>query len=609
MDIQQEMKELLALQKVQPGNRPLLMGDKDTDIFQSILGDLKDAVVGKIKKKATGWIMNLVGLGPGPEPKDEVKEALEKQYQELKVIESKIDALSTALSSAVDVIKAEIDGAKYFTAVQSLNTHAANIDAAFDRLTMASKIEAGKGDKSELDEMVKYIQNNIPNAFLAIKNALSVTGSGAENMTSLGTRVAFKASKSMDEYASIIHTQFMYYYGLQVKALMLIIEAYHYKDATDPRASTYYNTYVAYMNEEVKIYMKYAPKTVLQNTLQLDSDVMDILPKGDRVYVQTGMNSNNPQFITINQATAQKVNTFTPTDVRINWIMAEKDGFAYTASMANSDDARWDIIKMSLGDAPAEVGRLSWGPPGSGFMRAAFMLGFDIDGDYLYAMFMALGVPGFTTKVVNLKTFTFESDLTLTDQLQGVGSGSGNGIKIKNEKLYTTAWFSSESYSTLKVIDVKTRAILKSLSVEPKNANGIKSPIVLKDSLLYFTCGDQQLRIYDISTETPTKILQQHIAIYMQNIIVDGNLIYITSDSNMQDTRGEVNVIYVGPGWALSQKPMKVGNGTSALRMDKTRLYAGAGGGEQTLYIMGYISDPNTLLIAVPPVLAGALPE
>lgn len=609
MDIQKEFEGLLALQKAQPGNRPLLMGDKDTDIFQSILGDLKDAVVGKIKKKATGWIMSLVGLGPGPEPKDEVKEALDRQYKELKVIESKIDALSTALSNAVDVIKAEIDGAKYFTAVQALNTHAANIDAAFERLTMQSKVEAGKGDKAELDEMVKIIQNTIPNAFLAIKNNLTVIGSGAENMTSLGTRVAFKASKSMDEYAAIIHTQFMYYYGLQVKALMLIIEAYHYKNATDTRAAEYYNTYVGHMNEEVKLYMKFAPKTVLQNTLQLDSDVTDVLPKGDRLYIQAGMQKDASKFITLNPNTVQKINEFSPADVRINFTMAEKDGFAYTASMAKSDDARWDIIKIKLGDAPAEVGRLSWGPPGSGFMRAAFMLGFDIDGDYLYAMFMALGVPGFTTKVVNLKTFTFESDLTLTDPLQGVGSGSGNGIRIKNNKMYTTAWFSSESYSTLKIIDVKTWAILKSINIEPKSGNGIKAPVVIKDNLLYCTCGDTQLRIFDISTDTPTKLLQQHINIYMQNIIVDGNLIYITSDSNMQDTRGQVNVIYVGPNWALSQKAMTVGNGTSALRMDKTRLYAGAGGGETALYIMGYIADPNTLLIPVSPVLAGTLPE
>lgn len=608
MDIKQEMEALLALQRPQPGNRPLLMGDKDTDIFQSILNDLKDTVISKVKKKATGWIMNLVGLGPGPEPKDEVKEALEKQYQELKVIEGKIDALSAALNTAVEAIKAEIDGAKYYTAVQGLNTSAANIDAAFERLKMAAQLEVGTGKKSELDELAAYIRNNIPNAFIAIKNNLLGTASGGENMTSLGTRVAFKASKSVNEYAAMAHTQFMYYYGLQLKALMLIIEAYHYNESSD-MASKYYNSYVGYMNDEVKIYMGYAPKTVLQNTLQLDSDVTDVLPKGDRLYIQAGMQKAAPKFITLNPDNAQKINEFTPADVRINFTMAEKDGFAYTASMAKSDDARWDIIKIKLGDAPAEVGRLSWGPPGSGFMRAAFMLGFDIDGDYLYAMFMALGVPGFTTKVVNLKTFTFESDLTLTDPLQGVGSGSGNGIRIKNNKMYTTAWFSSESYSTLKIIDVKTRAILKSINIEPKSGNGIKAPVVIKDNLLYCTCGDTQLRIFDISTDTPTKLLQQHINIYMQNIIVDGNLIYITSDSNMQDTRGQVNVIYVGPNWALSQKAMTVGNGTSALRMDKTRLYAGAGGGETALYIMSYISDPNTLLIPVPPAFAGALPE
>nr|WP_067056675.1 hypothetical protein [Mucilaginibacter sp. L294] len=606
MDIQKEFEGMLALQKAQPEKRPLLMGDKDTDIFQSILGDLKDAVVGKIKKKATGWIMNLVGLGPGPEPKDEVKEALEKQYKELKVIESKIDALSTALSAAVDVIKAEIDGAKYFTAVQALNTHAANIDAAFDRLTMAAKIEPGKADKSELDEMVKIIQNTIPNAFLAIKNNLTVIGSGAENMTSLGTRVAFKASKSLDEYAAIIHTQFMYYYGLQVKALMLIIEAYHYKDATDPRASEYFNSYVAYMNEEVKLYMKYAPKTVLQNTLQLDSDVMDILPKGDRVYVQAGMQSE-PKFLTINPATAQKINEFKPGDVRLNWIMAEKDGFAYTASMAKSDESRWDFIKIRLDDAPSEVGRLSWGPPGTGYFRMGMLVGYDIDGDYLYAMFMALGTPGFTTKVINLKTFTFESDITLAIGMQGIGSMVGNGIKVKNGKIYTTAWLNDEGKFSLKVIDIATKTIVKSVSTEPVSGNGAKSPMFMKDNLLYFCCGDTQVRIFDASTDVPTKVLQQYYPFYMQNIIVDGNLIYITTDTNMRDTRGVLVVLYIGPNWSLSQLSKQIGNGTSALRMDKTRLYAGAGGGEKTLYIMGYISDPNTLLIPVTPAVAGAL--
>ena len=607
MDIQKEMEGLLALQKAQPGARPLLMGDKDTDIFQSILGDLKDTIVGKIKKKATGWIMNLVGLGPGPEPKDEVKEALEKQYQELKVIESKIDALGVALNTAVEVIKAEIDGAKYFTAVQSLNTSAANIDAAFERLKMAAQLEAGTGKKSELDELASYIRNNIPNAFIAIKNNLLGTSSGGENMTSLGTRVAFKASKSINEYAAMAHTQFMYYYGLQLKALMLIIEAYHYNDSSD-MASKYYNGYVGQMNEEVKIYIGYAPKTVLQNTLQLDSDVMDIVPKGDRVYVLAGM-QGTPKFITINPATAQNLNEFKPGDVRLNWSMLEKDGFAYTTSMAKSDDARWDFIKIRLGDTPAEVGRLSWGPPGSGFMRMGFIVGYDIDGDYLYAMFKAFGVPGFTTKVINLKTFTFESDFTRADGMQSMGSIRGNGIKVNNGTLYTTAWYDSESHHTLKAFDIKTNTIVQSVNVEPVSGSGIKSPIVLKDKLLYFAAGDTQLRVFDISTGVPTKVAQQYFNFYMQNMIVEGNLIYITTDTNMQDTRGDLVVLYVGPNWSFTQKSVRVGNGTSSLRMDKTRLYAGAGGGEKTLYIMGYISDPNTLLVPVPPTLAGALPE
>ncbi|MFA6246015.1 MAG: hypothetical protein WC615_03680 [Mucilaginibacter sp.] len=608
MDIKQEMEALLALQKAQPGNRPLLMGDKDTDIFQSVLNDLKDAVISKVKAKATGWIMNLVGLGPGPEPKDEVKEALEKQYQELKVIESKIDALSAALNTAVEVVKTEIDGAKYFTAVQALNPSAANIDAAFERLKMASQLEAGAGKKSELDELASYIRNNIPNAFIAIKNNLLGTSSGGENMTSLGTRVAFKAAKSLNEYAAMAHTQFMYYYGLQLKALMLIIEAYHYNDSSG-MASQYYNSYVGQMNDEVKIYINYAPKITLQNSLQLDSDVADILPKGDRVYVQAGRETENTKFITINPKTAQKINEFSPDNVRLNSVMAEKDGFTYTASLAKDDSARWDFIKIRLGDAPSEVGRLSWGPPGSGYFRMGILLGYDIDGDYLYAMFMALGVPGFTIKVINLNTFAFESDIVFTNELQGIGSSVGNGIKVKNGKIYTTGTFNNEKGFTVKVIDISTKTFVQSVSAAPTSGNGTKSPLVIKDNLMYFVCGDTQLRIFDISTDTPTKLYQQYYTFYMKNIIVDGNLIYITTDSNMRDTRGVLVVFYIGPNLALSQLSMQIGNGTSALRIDKNYLYAGAGGGEKTLYIMSYLANPNALIIPVTPSLAGSLPE
>jgi len=608
MDIKQEMEALLALQKAQPGDRPLLMGDKDTDIFQSVLNDLKDAVISKVKAKATGWIMNLVGLGPGPEPKDEVKEALEKQYQELKVIESKIDALSAALNTAVEVIKTEIDGAKYFTAVQALNPSAANIDAAFERLKMASQLEAGAGKKSELDELASYIRNNIPNAFIAIKNNLLGTSSGGENMTSLGTRVAFKAAKSLNEYAAMAHTQFMYYYGLQLKALMLIIEAYHYNDSSG-MASQYYNSYVGQMNDEVKIYINYAPKITLQNSLQLDSDVADILPKGDRVYVQAGKETENTKFITINPKTAQKINEFAPDNVRLNWVMSEKDGFAYTTSLAKDDSARWDFIKIRLSDAPSEVGRLSWGPPGSGYFRMGILLGYDIDGDYLYAMFMALGVPGFTIKVINLNTFAFESDIVFTNELQGIGSTVGNGVKVKNGKIYTTGTFNNEKGFTVKVIDISTKTIVQSVSAAPTSGNGTKSPLVIKDNLMYFVCGDTQLRIFDISTDTPTKLYQQYYTFYMKNIIVDGNLIYITTDSNMRDTRGVLVVFYIGPNLALSQLSMQIGNGTSALRIDKNYLYAGAGGGEKTLYIMSYLANPNALLIPVTPALAGSLPE
>jgi hypothetical protein len=607
MNIEKEMEALFELQKEQPKQRTLLAGDKDTDIFQSILGDLKDAVISKVKKKATGWIMNLVGLGPGPEPKNEVKEALEKQYQELKVIEGKIDALSSKLNEAIEVFKTEIDGAKYYTATQVLNPAAANIDAAFERLQIYARLEPGAGSKLEMDELAATIRATIPNAFITIKNNLLGTPSGGENMTSLGTRVAFKAAKSVDEYAEMIHMQFMYYYGLQLKALMLIIEAYHY-NGTPAVAQNYYNTYVGNMNDEVKVYVNFVPKTSLQNKLELDTDVIDILPQGDNVYLQCGMQVTNPKFITIRAKDAQKINELIIPDVRLNWTLAEKDGFAYTASMSQSDSSRWDINKIALGNTPNVVGRLSYSPPGSGWFKAAFLMGYDIDGDYLYAMFNAMGVEGFTIKVINLKTFAFEADLYFPDPLQSAGSPRGNGLRVKNGKLYIMAWFSSDKFTSLKVVDIKTQKVTDTVKADPQSANGAMAPITIKDNLLYCTAYDTQLRIYDLNQSPPALTLLSNINIFMQNIIVDGNLIYINSHSNMQDTRGDLMVVYWAPKSGASQKTMKVGNGITALSMDKTHLYGGAGGGEKTLYILGYAHNPNNLIIPVDPVLAGSLP-
>lgn len=595
------MRFAVELYKGSEGNQRLLSkGDKDTDIFQSIVGDLKEAIVGKIKEKATGWIMSLVGLGPGPDPMDEIKSQLEKQFKELQVIEGKIDALFVALSEAVEILKGEIDGAKYFTAFQTLNLSASNIDAAYERLQFYAKAEPGKGSKREMDELAATIRNTIPNAFIAIKNNLLGAAASGENLTSLGTRIAFKATKTMAEYAEIIHTQFMYYYGLQVKALMLIIEAYHY-DSNPDVARQYFNTYVGQMNEEILIYLKYAPKCTLQNTLPLQGDVTAIIAKGDKVFAQTGMENPEPKLFTINKSNLQILNEMQVPGARMNWTMVEKDGMGYMLSMGPEDAGVWFINKVALDNPPRILGTLSYDPPGSPPFKLAFVTGIDIEGDYLYILFLVFGQPGFTIKVVDLKTFTFADDIRITDELQSIGSIRGNGMKVRNGKIYTTAWFGNEGYSSLKAIDIKTKKIVQTLNTEPVSSSQGMAPMTAKGDLLYFTNSDTQLRIVNVADSKMELQLQKHVAGLMQNIIVDGYLIYIVTYSGTRDSRGDLIVVYNSPKSDFLQKTMKVGNGICALTMDYTHLYGGAGGGEKTLYFLTYAHDLTGNIIPVGP--------
>ena len=610
MQANREMERFLSLDKASKTTiNPVTAGNDDKSIFQSILGDLKDAIAGKIKEKATGWIMNLVGLGPGPDPLDEIKDQLKKQYEELKVIESKIDALGVALDEAVEIIKAEIDGDKYYTAVQVLNLSASNITAAFERLQFSAALAPGPDHKKSMDEQALYIRTNIPNAFIAIKNSLTGTGSGGENIISLWTRIAFKASKTLPEYAEMIHTQFMYYYGLQMKAVMLIVEAYHL-DSNTGMAKQYFNSYVGQMNDEINMYLKYAPKCTVQNTLPLASNPSGIVSKGNRFYVQTGIDNASPcSLITINNTTAQILSTLEIPDTRYQWRILEKNGMAYLASMARSDSSRWDFTKVSLGDAPQVVGRLSYDPPGSGYFKLGFVTGFDIDGDYLYVMFLNFSAPGFLIKVIDLRTFTYANDkeINFTEQIQGAGSVIGNGLKVKNGKIYINAWFSSDSFASIKVIDANTKAIIQTLKVEPTSGNAGMAPLVIKDDWLYCSANDTQLRVIDLSKTPIATILQTHVNANMQEMLTDGYLVYFTS-CGFQDFRGDLYVVYWSPKSNLMVKSIKVGGGIAAINMNYNQLYAGAGGGDKVVYILGYAHDITGNIIPVDPAVPPALP-
>jgi hypothetical protein len=130
--------------------------------------------------------------------------------------------------------------------------------------------------------------------------------------------------------------------------------------------------------------------------------------------------------------------------------------------------------------------------------------------------------------------------------------------------------------------------------------------MLIRDDLLYCTGDDTELRVVDISKPQATLTAQTHVKAYMQELLLDGYLVYFTS-VGFQDPRGELYVVYWSPKSNVMVRSMKIGGGVAALNMDYNRIYAGAGGGDKFVYVLGYATDITGNIIPVDPSPAGAL--
>ena len=636
MENKQEQELLLLIQNTQQfPDSQILKAKGVEDIFVSVMTGLKDAAVAKIKEKATGWIMNLLGMGPGPDPLDEIKRQLNEQAAELKKINDKIDDLQRSLNKALSEILDAMEKGQYDAAVRGLNPVIAKITSRYERLSVMVKTSSpDPSEKAAIDRFAAEIISEIPEAFDAIHATLVGTSAGEENLMDFWARLSFKNTGTLDLYEQTIFYQFMYYYGLQVKALMLVMEAYHTMPNGSKKAEYYFNLWGAKLNEEIRTYLKNAPRTTIKQQLDVKGNPVSIVPYGNNVYYTTGevmQNPPAPRLITLQKPGYTEIDVQVPQDTQGVFHMMRKGEYAYLAALqavSSSGGMAWHFMKVKLGGKPQIEKVITCHTPGEGPFRMGFPNASVCDDTTMYAMFSGSTLNGFAFVAIDLASFSFvdKGGIARRNEAGRFGDLGGNGGALYGNYFFTTALsFASgpvnPDKNTLFTIDLITKkivseALLSSVSMKDRVYNEIHQPMAIQGKYLYCCAGDTTLRVIDISSPMQPKVVTSvDTGSFISEIYVNGGLIYFTSCPGADlfgDDRGIMNVAFFTSRTnnTVLLKSAKIGEGIHALGMDEYAIYAGSGRGQSKIYVLGYGNDLTKNIIPIQEtVLAAHLEE
>jgi|GEM_PF-5419194 len=627
MENVQEKEFLQLLQNTQefPDSQVLKAAGAE-DIFMSVMTGLKDAAVAKIKEKATGWIMNMLGMGPGPDPLDEIKKQLREQAAELKKINDKIDELQKSINQALTEILDALEKSQYDSAVRGLNPVIAKITSRYDRLTaMVKTATPDPSEKGAIENFANEIISEIPEAFDAIHATLVGTGAGEENLFDFWARLSFKNTGSIEGYEQKIFSQFMYYYGLQVKALMLVIEAYHALPNSGKKAEYYFNLWAGKLNEEILAYLKNAPRTTVKQTLDVQGNPVSIVPYGANVYYTAGelmMNPPAPQLITLQKSDYRETDKQVPQDSQGVFHMMRRGDYAYLATMqamsSSGGTMAWHFMKVKLGAKPQIEKVITCHAPGEGPFRISFPNATACDDTTMYVMFSGSSINGFAFTAIDLASFSFsdKGGVTRRKDAGRFGDLGGNGGALFNNFFYTTALVLASGpvnpdKNTLFIIDINTKNIVSEVLLDlvpmkDRRYTETHQPMAIQGKYLYCCAGDTKLRVIDISSPTqPKEVASIDTGSYISELYVDGALIYFTncpSDDLFGNDRGNINVAFFTSRTnnTVLFRSAKIGEGIHALGLDQHAIYAGSGRGQSKMYVLSYGNDMSKNLIPVP---------
>lgn len=588
------------------------------DIFDSVLKSLMGAVTGKIKDAATGWIMDLIGMGSsGPDQLAEIKKQLEQQAAELKKIQDKIENLNSTMLKAFSEILDVVEKGQYDSAVRILNPSISKITSRYDRLVLLTKNpNPDPSRKSTTMQLAADIIREVPDAFDAIHATLVGTAAGEENLLDFWARLSFKNTNSIDAHEQKINAQFMYFYGLQVKALLLIIEAHH----TDPKdidmATHYFNLWIGRMNEEILVYLRNAPRTTIKNMQSINGTPVNIVLDKDTLHYTTGR-MEDPELITLRKSDYAALNKQVPEHSNGAFHMIKKGNFAYMASIdANGTTFDWNFLKIKLGTTPEVVKRLFCPSPGEGNYRFVFPSSMTCNDTTMYVSFVGYGIEGTVIRAIDLDTFSFAEakDIVIRKRMAYFGDYGCSGGVVHNDKFYATALVSEGSKNELETIDLTKKEIINSTDVNVGYKGvkgGHKRPMAIQGNYLYCAADDTWLRVIDINDPLNPKIVGKvDTGFHIAEIHVEGPLVYFTSfigSSLDADDRGNINVaFFTSRSGGILSKSAKIGDGIHALAIDKHVIYAGSGKDQNKLYTLSYANDMSKNIISVPPTLSTA---
>lgn len=273
--------------------------DPEASLFETLMGELNENLESAAIDYATGWVFDMIGGGNGDNPEADIEKLLAEQLVMLQNIETEIAQLEQELKEAVNEIKNAIDKSTYNTAVTVIADEVGTIEAKYQQFAYLHTLKPDEKNKSDIDNLSIQIKDEVPNSFSTIRDVLQGRA-GAEGLLSLWSRIAFKDAACISDYVDTISGQFSYYFGLQLKAINLMVEVYHAEDPANIKMATnYFNGWMDDLRDELNTFDSFNPISELATSTKFpviktveswyaSSIITSMFLVGDKVIVTDG---------------------------------------------------------------------------------------------------------------------------------------------------------------------------------------------------------------------------------------------------------------------------------------------------------------------------------
>ncbi len=558
--------------------------DPEASLFETLIGQLKENLEGAAIDYATGWVFDMIGGGNGGNPEADIEKLLELQLAMLQNIETEIEQLQQELKEAVNELINATDRSTYNTAVTVIADEVGTIEAKYQQLAYYATLDPDQKNKENIQNLSTQIKDEVPNSFMTIRDVLQGRA-GSEGVLSLWSRIAFKDAATISDYVAMISSQFSYYFGLQLKAINLMVEVYHAEDPANIKMATnYFNGWMDDLRDQLVTFDSFNPISELATSTKFPMintvlswhawpAVSSMFLVGDRVIVTDGgwegipTEDPNIEVYSVDSKTLQDRLKYsqisysyraTAVDSTYLYLLYHLQNNNYRLYRTKTEDSQEDWI---YSDFTLDHGCLQ--------MMAndhwIFILGGGNNGFYL-----------------NIRN-RISLDHVKTIQLTGSSGNYSQTVAMTSDGDY--AYFVASNGNTLSSFDLNTLEIIDTINFESKIANFPN--MTVRDDILCVSSGSQDIFFVDISDKSNLNVFKtivfdpnQNNGYSPLNANFAGNFVYTTGS----ETFGNFNLctVYDNPK-NLTGPMFKEGPWAQSLLNWQPILM----NGENELYIMG----------------------